>query len=689
MVIIITNKGNKGVEQMQRYGKKRRTFFVVIALLLVTLLNTVVFPDEVDLAAAEGHPNKKVAVGWDHELAIKKDGTVWSWGLNHNGQLGNGTTINQSMPVKVSGLTDIISVSTGYYFSLALRADGTVWTWGNNGSGQLGDGTVTNRSTPVKVSGITDVIAISGGGNHSLALKTDGTVWAWGSNTSGQLGDGTQTNRSTPVQVSGFTNAVSISAGEGHSVALRADGTVWAWGNNVGGSLGNGTNDNQSAPVQVVGLADIDSISTKGGFTFALKKGGTVWAWGNNSGGYLGDGTNVNRNTPVQISGLSDITSITAGVYHSFALRSDGTLWGWGWNFGGRLGNGTNADSSIPVKVKGSMSIVDIDANAASVALQSDGTVWAAGPNHYGQLGNGSSTSSNVFVQTQGFGTVSLTANSSTPSTMELTYGANVSVAKFVVKRGTTVLSCPPTGTNLSCQDQGLTPGTSYTYTVEAYDANNNLIDSQFATVTAGGSTVPIVKVLAGSTTVPAGSTMTAQVVVDHAVNLYAEDVAVSYDPALFTFVSATPANEGLKIYHQSEETSGTVRLVVASQGAQYGLHDTATVLNLNFTAKDVAGKGNITVSKGLVANALGEEIVPTLGGTEFTVVRTDADVNEDGKVSLGDLAITGYQYGMDKSLWTFPKADLDGNDAVDDFDLSAIVQSILENETEPLSSVQ
>ncbi|WP_146200955.1 cohesin domain-containing protein [Tumebacillus permanentifrigoris] len=234
------------------------------------------------------------------------------------------------------------------------------------------------------------------------------------------------------------------------------------------------------------------------------------------------------------------------------------------------------------------------------------------------------------------------------------------------------------TGKSLSCTDTGLTPNAPYTYTVEAYDVHDTLIETLSATVNSHETTVPKILVTADKPAVSPGSPVTAHVAIENASDLYAEDVTVTYDPTLFTFVSATSASAGLKIYHQSESTPGTLHLVVVSQGAQYGVHDSAQLVTLNLQAKNHSGKGTFTVSEGLVANSLGEEIVPTLGGTEVSVLTGDADVNGDGKVSLGDLGIAGHHMGMDKSQWTFPKADVDQNNAVDDFDLTAIVLALL-----------
>ena len=229
------------------------------------LLVSVKGPVETAASVAGGVPQRSagtwrggvIAGGYAHSLRLRSDGTVWAWGNNANGQLGDGSTTERHTPVPASGLAGVVAIAAGQLHSLALKSDGTVWAWGYNYYGQLGDGSTTDRWGPVPVSGLAGVVAIAAGDWHSLALKSDGTVWAWGYNVAGELGDGSTTQRTAPVPVSGLTGMVAIGGGLYHSLALKSDGTVWAWGWNYFGQLGDGTTTQRLTPVPVSGLAGV------------------------------------------------------------------------------------------------------------------------------------------------------------------------------------------------------------------------------------------------------------------------------------------------------------------------------------------------------------------------------------------------------------------------------------------------
>ncbi|MFC5849122.1 RCC1 domain-containing protein [Deinococcus petrolearius] len=346
-----------------------------------------------------GTGGSSLAASISHSVALKADGTVQSWGENVSGQLGNGTrTTPQSLPGAVSSLNGIVSIAVGSSHNLALRADGTVQSWGGNTQGQLGNGTKTLQTTPVAVSGLSDIVSIATGANHSLALLADGTVRSWGYNLAGQLGDGTTTDRSTPVIVTGLSNVVSIAGGGNYSLALRADGTVQSWGLNTAGQLGDGTTTSRSTPATISGLSGVMRIAAGHTHNLALRADGTVQSWGSNNAGQLGDGTIATRGTPVTVRNLSEITSVSAGGSSSLALRADGTIQSWGDNTFGQLGDGTTTTRMTPVPVSRLSGLANVATTAAfSVALRADGTLQSWGQNDYGQLGDGTKTSRLTF----------------------------------------------------------------------------------------------------------------------------------------------------------------------------------------------------------------------------------------------------------------------------------------------------
>lgn len=296
-----------------------------------------------------------IAAGRSHFLAVKNDSTVWAWGYNVEGELGNGSNVfGSNVPLHVSSLTGIISVAGGDHHSLALKNDGTVWAWGLNIKGQLGNATNTSSYIPVQVNFLTGIIAIASGSDYSLALKNDSTVWAWGRNNNGELGNATNSSfENVPVEVISLTGIIAIAAGANYSLAVKKDGTVWAWGSNLYGELGNGSYTDSNVPMQVSLLTGIMAIAGGGWHGVALKNDGTVWTWGVNTIGELGNGSNTNSNVPAQINSLSGITAITSKAYHSLCFKNNGTVWAWGYNSYGQLGNGTDSCSNVPVKVIG------------------------------------------------------------------------------------------------------------------------------------------------------------------------------------------------------------------------------------------------------------------------------------------------------------------------------------------------
>jgi alpha-tubulin suppressor-like RCC1 family protein len=323
-------------------------------------------PTQVHGPGNVGYLNSITAImGGEHaNYALKSDGTVWAWGGNFVGQLGDGTYTNTVTPVQVSGLISVTMLGGRGYHNLAVKSDGTVWAWGWNRNGELGHDTSaspcpppltgTCSNVPVQVIGVTNPLTVTGGGFFSLALMPDHTILGWGQNNHGELGDESYSQRSAPVHASSvLSNVVNVSAGWFHAVALTADNKVWTWGNNSNGESGTGVTSTAgiSVPIQVPGLDHVIQASAGDGFTAILKSDGTVWTWGVNNFGELGDGTFNTRATPAQVQGLSDVVYLAARDYHVLVIKSDGSVWAWGSNENGECGDNTIQDRTHPVQV--------------------------------------------------------------------------------------------------------------------------------------------------------------------------------------------------------------------------------------------------------------------------------------------------------------------------------------------------
>jgi alpha-tubulin suppressor-like RCC1 family protein len=270
----------------------------------------------------------QVSAGGQHSLGLRTNGTAWAWGEGGEGRLGDNTLANKSSPVSVvGGFTDWSQVSGGYKHSLGLRTNGTLWAWGYNAQGRLGDNTTANKSSPVSVvGGFTDWCQVSAGYAHSLVLRTNGTAWAWGCNSYGKLGDNTTVSKSSPVSViGGFTDWCQVSGGYNQSLGLRTNGTAWSWGRNYRGVLGDNTTVNKSSPVSVIGgFTDWCQVSAgSSSLSVAVRTNGTAWAWGGGAHGAKGDNDTTNRSSPVSVvGGFTDWCQVSAGSYFSLAIRS-------------------------------------------------------------------------------------------------------------------------------------------------------------------------------------------------------------------------------------------------------------------------------------------------------------------------------------------------------------------------------
>jgi alpha-tubulin suppressor-like RCC1 family protein len=299
---------------------------------------------------------KQVTCGGSHTAAIKTDGTLWTWGRNYNGQLGDNTSgTDRSTPVTTfAGGTNWKQVAGGNRHTAAIKTDGTLWTWGDNSYGRLGVNDTTQRLTPVTTfTGGTNWKQVAGGYAHTAAIKTDGTLWTWGRNYNGQLGDNTSgTDRLTPITTfAGGTNWKQVAGGYGHTAAIKTDGTLWTWGSNIDGQLGDNTAVNRSTPVTTfAGGTNWKQVACGSDYTAAIKTDGTLWTWGSNFAEQLGVNTTTKRNTPVTtFAGGTNWKQVDCGGAHTAAIKTDGTLWVWGSNNNGKLGDNTTIGRCTPV----------------------------------------------------------------------------------------------------------------------------------------------------------------------------------------------------------------------------------------------------------------------------------------------------------------------------------------------------
>ncbi|MBK9676556.1 MAG: hypothetical protein IPO82_15495 [Betaproteobacteria bacterium] len=294
-------------------------------------------------------------------------------------------------------LDGALSVVAGDRFTCATTSSSGLRCWGLNGDGQLGDGTGTTRLTPVGVVGNPAIAAVAAGGAHACALSAAGAVTCWGSNSNGQLGNAgvpvaPALNASSPVPVTvSVGEATGIAAGRAHTCTIASGtGAVHCWGANAGGQLGDNSTTDRPTPVQVSGLTGVLALAAGGDRTCALMTGGAVKCWGLNTSGELGTGPGpANQTTPAEIPGLTGVSAITAGDQHVCALAT-GAVKCWGVNGNGQLGNDSTAQSNIPLDVPGVSGATVVSAGGAHTCALIGGAAKCWGRNANGQLGDGS-----------------------------------------------------------------------------------------------------------------------------------------------------------------------------------------------------------------------------------------------------------------------------------------------------------
>lgn len=346
---------------------------------------------------------------------------IWSWGYNGSGRLGLGNTTTFSSPQQVGNTmipwTDI-SHNTDNGF--AVRKNGTLWSWGNNYAGALGLGNTTNYSSPKQVGALTTWYSVHAGNSFCHAIKTDGTLWGWGYNTNGQLGDGTAVNKSSPVQIGAATNWSKITSIAFRVVGLKTDGTIWSWGQ-AGPQLGQPGASSYSSPTQIGALTTWTDVafcgSTPGSHVKALKSG-QLWTWGNGNNGQLGLGNTTTYSSPMQVGTLTTWTALGTfgGIY-------SGQLWHWGYNVNRCLGIAATNYISSPVQVGAGTDWLSLSVGSfvrGGTGIKTNGTLWGWGYNGSGALGTGNTTNSPAPLQIGLLTTWIKTTNGASGSTIAL-----------------------------------------------------------------------------------------------------------------------------------------------------------------------------------------------------------------------------------------------------------------------------
>ncbi|HKP31038.1 MAG TPA: Ig-like domain-containing protein [Gemmatimonadales bacterium] len=347
-------------------------------------------PQVVLNATAVHLPVIAITPGGAHSCAIGADHQARCWGDNSVGQMGVGGIVSQdSVPHVVNSAITFDSIVTGLGHSCGLNSAGAAWCWGINTNGELGNGGSSASAVPAPVAGGLVFKQISASASHTCAIDLNGKAYCWGSGANGRLGDGQQTTRRTPSAVGGGHVFSRISAGGAHTCGLRTDGAILCWGSNASGRLGDGTLDGHLLPGPVSSSAQFVDVSAGGNFSCAIDNAGALWCWGANASGQLGDNTTTQRSEPGLVSGGRVYTRVSTGTSHACGITAQATAFCWGENSNAQVGDGTGTDRRVPTAVFGTLSLSEItagDVNTCARTTLGSGICW--GNNQAGQLGD-------------------------------------------------------------------------------------------------------------------------------------------------------------------------------------------------------------------------------------------------------------------------------------------------------------
>lgn len=333
-----------------------------------------------------------MASGATHTCITDGASQAFCWGDNQYGELGRADTVSPRPSAGgVGGGVVFNSITAGQWFTCGLTSAGQAYCWGINNYGQLGDGTTVNKSIPTAVNTALSFVSLSAGWDHVCGLTSSGAAYCWGRNNNGQLGDGTTSDKATPVTTNGGVLFARLVAGNHFSCGLTSAGAAYCWGDNTYGQLGDATNSQRNAPTAVSTAFVFTDISAGQSHTCAIKSGGSGYCWGSNSYHNINSSVTASFNVPTAISTGTKLSSILAGADHSCALNLDSTPLCWGRDDYAQNGVGTNGpDVTVPTEVWGSPVYTSLSIGLGGHSCGSDGpNAYCWGSNHFGEIGDG------------------------------------------------------------------------------------------------------------------------------------------------------------------------------------------------------------------------------------------------------------------------------------------------------------